>query len=257
MRDIPRVMQGRPQAVRVPSMHSMMRPLLAALVMGALLSVLLHQAWGAAACPGAPAVATASAKCAKPAHDTAKATAAPIAVVGAAQAAQSWKTVLEPLSVGGWSYISDGPGENPSAIYASTHNLLHNGNVVTAWMRWEFARPQAEVYPLHYLSAVTREELDCDARSYRRAAVIYYTRNNLQDKGPSFTELDDDTTWKLAIPGSAPDAMLNWACALPTAHATATSGKAVAAGKVAKTPVAAASSAPAAAPVGTDLHTSR
>jgi hypothetical protein len=201
-------------------------------------------------------VATASTKCAKAAHSTAKATAAPIAVAGAAEAALSCKTEHEPLNVGGWSYISDGPNENPSAIYASTHNLLHNGNVVTAWMRWEFARAQAEVYPLHYLSAVTREELDCDARSYRRAAVIYYTRNNLEDKGPSFTELDDDTTWKLAIPGSAPDAMLNWACALPTAHATATSGKAAAATKVAKTPVA-ASSAPAVAPVGTDLHTSR
>ncbi len=256
MRDIPRVMQRRPQAVAAPFTNSLTRPLLAALVMGALLSLLLQQAWGAAACPGAPAVATASAKCAKPAHGTAKATAAPIAVSDAADPAVSWKTVLEPLSVGGWSYISDGPSENPSAIYASTHNLLHNGNVVTAWMRWEFSRPQAEVYPLHYLSAVTREELDCDARSYRRAAVIYYTRNNLQDKGPSFTELDDDTTWKLAIPGSAPDAMLNWACALPTAHATVTSGKAAAAGKVAKAPVV-ASSAPAPAPVGTDLHTSR
>jgi hypothetical protein len=255
MRDIPRPMQGRPQAVAAPLTNPLTRSVLAALVMGAVLMLFLHQAWGAAACPGAPAVATAAAKCAKAAHSTAKATAAPIAVADATPAAVSWKTVLEPLNVGGWSYISDGPSENPSAIYASGHNLLHNGNVVTAWMRWEFARPQAEVYPLHYLSAVTREELDCDARSYRRAAVIYYTRNNLQDKGPSFTELDDDTTWKLAIPGSAPDAMLNWACTLPSAHATVTSGK-TAAAKVAKATVP-ASSAPAAAPVGTDLHTSR
>jgi hypothetical protein len=189
----------------------------------------------------------------------AKVSAAPLVAV--APAASGWKSVLDPLPAGGWTYISDGPAENPSAVYASAHSIMHNGNVVTAWIRWEFARPQAEVYPLHYLSAVTREELDCDARSYRRAGVVYYTRNNLQEKGPSFTALDDDTTWKQAIPGSEPDAMLNWGCTLAAAPAHGP-----AAAKPAKTPrapkaeppSAASSSAPAAAASsGTDLHTVR
>jgi hypothetical protein len=229
-----------------------------ALIMGVILTLFLHQAWGAAACPGATVATMAGTKCTK-SHGAAKVTASPtVATTAAPSAVSSWKTVLDPLSAGGWAYISDGPGENPSAVYASTHNVLHNGNVVTAWMRWEFSHPQAEVYPLHYLSAVTREELDCDARSYRRAAVIYYTRNNLQEKGPSFTELDDDTTWKLAIPGSEPDAMLNWGCTQPAAHASSVAAKSAAAAKVIAAPVAAAaSSAPAAAPAGTDLHTAR
>jgi hypothetical protein len=180
------------------------------------------------------------------------------------EVAGSWKAVLEPLSGGGWAFISDGPVENPSAVYASTHNVLHDGNVVTAWMRWEFSRPQAEVYPLHYLSAVTREQLDCDGRSYRRAAVIYYARNNLQEKGPSFTALDDDTTWKQAIPGTEAEAMLNWGCPVPAAKATnvksAETAKTTGAAKPAASP-AANSSAPAAATAtptaGTDLHTLR
>lgn len=170
---------------------------------------------------------------------------------------ESWKSVLEPLHGGGWAFISDGPVENPSAVYASTHNVLHDGDVVTAWMRWEFSRPQAEVYPLHYLSAVTREQLDCDARTYRRAAVIYYTHNNLQEKGPSFTALDDDTTWKQAIPGTEADAMLNWGCA-PAAVKVHALMPAVAKSAKAATPAAAPSSAPVAPPSGaTDVHTAR
>ncbi len=233
-----------------------------ALTVGVLLTLSLHQARGAAACPAATAATAATAKCGKVVHAKSNVTVAPAVVASAAAPpATSWKTVLDPLSAGGWAYISDGPAENPSAVYASTHNVQHNGNVVTAWMRWEFSRPQAEVYPLHYLSAVTREELDCDARSYRRAAVMYYTRNNLQEKGPSFTALNDDTTWKLAIPGSEPDAMLNWGCAPPAAHASPASTKAAHAAKAAaalataSSAPAAASSAPAALAPTTDLHT--
>jgi hypothetical protein len=201
-------------------------PLLAALAVGVVLMSLQPRAWGQPAAKAPPAVGIAG-----------------------------WKSVLDPLSAGGWSFISDGPTENPSVVYASTHNVLRDGNVVTAWMRWEFSLPQAEVYPLHYLSAVTREELDCDARSYRRAAVFYYMRNNLREKGPSFTALNDDTTWKPAIPGTEPDAMLNWGCTAPAA-AHAKRVKSAAAGK-AGAPAAAVSSAPAAATSGTTVHTLR
>jgi hypothetical protein len=228
--------------------------------MGAVLLLTLQPAWGASACPPLSSAPSASApsgvaKCVKPATRKVKVAVALVTPDPAAMsgATASWKSVLDPLSAGGWSYISDGPPENPSAVYASTHNVLHNGNVVTAWMRWEFSRPQAEVYPLHYLSAVTREELDCDARSYRRAGVIYYVRNNLQEKGPSFMELADDTTWKQAIPGTEADAMLNWGCvAAATAKASApATAKATAS-------IAAASSAPAAPVSGaTDVHTVR
>jgi hypothetical protein len=232
-----------------------------------LLTLFVRGALGATGCTPAPAASTTSTpQCVKAVNGTpkskAKVSVAPAAAaVATAVAVPSWKSVLDPLPAGGWNYISDGPADNPSAVYASTHSIMHNGNVVTAWMRWEFARPQAEVYPLHYLSAVTREELDCDARSYRRAAVVYYTRNNLLEKGSSFTALNDDTTWKQAIPGSEPDAMLNWGCTLATVpeHSSAPA-KAAKAAKAPKAdpPTGASSSAPAAAPAsGTDLHTAR
>jgi hypothetical protein len=244
----------------------------------AALWLVFGRAWGAAACPeqtsgpitragsadraslsSAPAASPPGPQCAKAVKTatTTKVSAAPTAVAMAVPAAEtSWTSTLDPLNAGGWTLIAGGPSENPSALYVSSHNVLHNGNVVTAWMRWEYSRPQGEVYPLHYLSAVTHEELDCDGRSYRRAAVIYYMRNNLREKGPSFTELDDDTTWKLAIPGSEADAMLNWGCTAPPPPA---SHHAPPVPKEKAAPHAAASSAPtSSAPSGgLDLHTVR
>ncbi|HEV2701584.1 MAG TPA: surface-adhesin E family protein [Steroidobacteraceae bacterium] len=253
---------------------------LAVPLVGAVLIFALHDARGATACPppsiaGSPNALTTSrpvssapstrARCIKPAPSAATvAVSAVTASPPAAPVATTWKSVLDPLSKGGWAYITDGPPENPSAVYASSHSVVHDGNVVTAWMRWEFSRPQAEVYPLKYLSAVTREELDCDARSYRRSAVIYYIRNNLQEKGPSFTALDDDTTWKQAIPGTEADAMLNWGCAPPakvktvTPAATEKSAKASKASAAPAAPSSAPSSAPGALPnVATEVHTVR
>jgi hypothetical protein len=254
----------------VPPTSSLPPPGLGALGLAVVLTLFFHGASGATGCTSAPPASTASSpQCIKAVNSTpkakAKVLAAPLAAaVAAPVAAPSWKSVLDPLPAGGWKYLSDGPAENPSAVYASIHSIMHNGNVVTAWMRWEFARPQAEVYPLHYLSAVTREELDCDARSYRRAAVVYYTHNNLQEKGPSFTALDDDTTWKQAIPGSEPDAMLNWGCTLPAGPDHSPAAPKVAKAPKAQSPTGAPSSAPAsssapaaAASSGTDLHTVR
>lgn len=236
-------------------MRALVTPLLGA---GLLLS--LQVAWGANACPPASSAPRAATKCKKPPDSVAVAT-APAVIPSPAAApvvTPSWKSVLDPLSAGGWAYIADGPPENPSAVYASTHDVLHDGNVVTAWIRWEFSRPQAEVYPLHYLSAVTREELDCDSRTYRRAAIFYYVRNNLQEKGPSFTALRDDTTWKQAIPGTEADAMLNWGCKPQTVKVKleAPAVAKAAASKPAKVP-AAGSSAPAPSSGASDVHTAR
>lgn len=254
-----------------------MRLFLAAVSLAVLLIPGRDRAWGATACPPAAA----GTQCPKAVKGTAKAPPAAAAAVTVAAidaatadatAAPSWKSALDPLAAGGWVLITDGPIDNPSEVYASTHSVLHNGNVVTAWIRWEYSRIQAEVYPLHYQSAVTHEELDCDARTYRRAAVFFYRRNNLQDKALQFTALNDDTTWKLAIPGTEADAMLNWACVPPAvAHHAVLETKAgdkpsderaakAGAKATAGTPgavAAAPSSAPAAAGGGIDLHTNR
>jgi hypothetical protein len=268
-------------------------PFLVIAVLTGMLLLGVTRASGATACPQAVATST---QCPKPVKAAAKSPTAksPAAKASAAVAvavvavdpdpiATSWKSTLDPLSPGGWVMVTDGPVDNPSVVYASTHNVLHNGNVVTAWIRWEYLRIQAEIYPLHYQSAVTHEELDCDSRTYRRAAVFYYRRNNLQDKALQFTALNDDTTWKLAIPGTEGDAMLNWACAPPAvAHRTVFESKvdkktadaaddnpddkpaAKAGAKTAarkKAGAAAASSAPSSAPAATaggiDLHTNR
>ena len=240
-------------------------------ILGAVLILALQDARGGSACPppsiaGSPNALTTSrpassapgahTRCIKPASPAAAAPAPPPAPAAPPAVSPSWKSVLDPLSAGGWSYIADGPPENPSAVYASSHNILHDGNVVIAWMRWEFSRPQGEVYPLHYLSAVTREELDCDARSYRRSSVFYYLRNNLQEKGPAITALRDDTTWRQAIPGTEADAMLSWGCK-PVASKVSLVKPAAEKSAKAKTSAAPAanSSAPAASSGPTETHT--
>ena len=233
------------RVVAAPRSSSLTPSRVAALALAVCLILGLNRARGATACPhSAPVVpcATAATAAAK-----APAVAAVTVAAGPAADAPAWKSTLDPLSAGGWVLITDGPVDNPSVVYASTHNVLHNGNVVTAWVRWEYSRIQAEIYPLHYQSAVTHEELDCDARAYRRAAVFYFRRNNLQDKALQFTALNDDTTWKLAIPGTEGDAMLNWACATPARRA--------ADGKPSARPGSAAAAPPAGG--GIDLHTTR
>jgi hypothetical protein len=241
------------------------RFMVAAFLVVALLVVVQNRVWGATACPSS----SPGTQCPKAVKTTAKAPAVAAVTVVAAEAspiATSWKSTLDPLSAGGWALITDGPVDNPSVVYASTHNVLHNGNVVTAWIRWEYSRIQAEIYPLHYQSAVTREELDCDARTYRRAAVFYYRRNNLQDKALQFTALNDDTNWKLAIPGTEGDAMLTWACAPPPAAHHDLAEARVLARKItdkagdkpdASTAAGKSGAATPAAPGGIDLHTAR
>lgn len=246
------------RVVAAARFDSLTRFMATALLAAALLILVQNPAWGAAACPPSPA----GTPCPKPVKTTAKAPAAAavsVAADGPAAVVAPWKDTLDPLPAGGWVLITDGPVDNPSVVYASTHNVLHNGNVVTAWIRWEYSRIQAEIYPLHYQSAVTHEVLDCDARTYRRAAVYFYRRNNLQDKALQFTALNDDTTWKLAIPGTEGDAMLNWACApVPVAHHDLAEARVLAKRMTDK--AAAPSSAPSAAPAaagGIDLHTNR
>jgi hypothetical protein len=252
------------RVVAASRFNSLTPPMVAALGTAALLVLVLNRAWGATACPQA----IASTQCPKTVRAAVKAPAAAAVTVVAtapAPAPASWKSALDPLSAGGWVLVTDGPVDNPSVVYASTHNVLHNGNVVTAWVRWEYSRIQAEIYPLHYQSAVTHEELDCDSRTYRRAAVFYYRRNNLQDNALQFTALDDDTTWKLAIPGTEGDAMLDWACAPPAvAHHTVSGAKTAASksgagksGAAAAAPSSAPTPAPSAAGGGIDLHTNR
>ena len=257
--------QRRLRVVTIPH-----RPLLPALIAAGLTAVLvlvMQRAWGeAAACapaagsscpapPGKPLAKPLSKPAMKPAGIAPKVKiSASAAVVVAGPPPGSFAATLDPLQGGGWVFISEGPPENPSAVYASSHGMQHIGNVVTAWIRWEFARPQAEVYPLHYLSAVTREELDCDAREYRRAGVFYYARNDLQQKEVAFTALNDDTTWKPAIPGSEGDAMLTWGCPTATAD-TKTAAKPARSARSAA-PSSAPDAAPSSAPAQ-DLHTVR
>jgi hypothetical protein len=89
-------------------------------LMGAVLILSLQHAWGASACPPLSSAPSAPAKCVRPATRKVKVAVAPVTPDPAAVSGvpASWKSVLDPLSAGGWTYISDGPPENPSAVYA-------------------------------------------------------------------------------------------------------------------------------------------
>jgi hypothetical protein len=123
----------------------------------------------------------------------------------------AWVRTLDPMSSGGWEFRSVAT-DGSSAIFSSTHQLKRSGQIVTVWMRHEFAEPQAgDGGP--YLSAVEKAQYDCKKEQARSLVVIYYTDNNIQG-GEQTEEADGkNTPWNAVVPGTRDEANFLWACA--------------------------------------------
>jgi hypothetical protein len=123
----------------------------------------------------------------------------------------AWVRTLDPMTSGGWEFRSVAT-DGSWAIFSSTHQLKRSGQVVTVWMRHEYAEPQlGDGGP--YLSAVEKEQYDCKKEQARSLMVIYYAANNIQ--GSDQTEEADgkNTPWNAIVPGTRDEASFLWACA--------------------------------------------
>ena len=122
----------------------------------------------------------------------------------------AWVRTLDPMTSGGWEFRSVAT-DGSWAIFTSTHQFKRSGQVVTLWMRNEYAEPQlGEGEP--YLSAVEKAQYDCKKEQSRRLLVIYYAVNNIQ--GSEQTEEADgkNTPWNPIVPGTRDESNFLWAC---------------------------------------------
>jgi len=123
----------------------------------------------------------------------------------------AWVRTLDPMASGGWEFRSVAT-DGSWAIFSSTHQMKRSGQVVTVWMRHEYAEPQTGDSGA-YLSAVEKEQYDCKKEQSRDLLVIYYAANNIQ--GNAQTEEDDPKTapWNPIVPGTREETSFLWACA--------------------------------------------
>jgi hypothetical protein len=121
-----------------------------------------------------------------------------------------WVRTLDPMTSGGWEFRSVG-SDGSWAVFSSTHQLKREGQLVTIWMRHEYAEPQTGDDG-QYLSAVEKEEYDCKKQKSRTLMIVYYAANNIQ--GNQQTEEEDPKTaaWSAIIPGTRDETSFLWAC---------------------------------------------
>ncbi len=125
----------------------------------------------------------------------------------------SWFQSLEPLPNGGWKYFtSAGSAGHDVVVFVSTHDVLVQGTLVTAWFRWEYETAQLNGYTA-YKSAAERVEIDCTSDAMRDLATTYYSRNNFE--GASASQMTPATIaeWSPSVPGTIGEQMVNWGCA--------------------------------------------
>ncbi len=121
-----------------------------------------------------------------------------------------WVHTLDPMMSGGWEFRAvDNRGS--WATFSSTHQLKRSGQVVTVWLRQEYAEPQVgNTGP--YLSEVEKVQYDCKKEQTRDLLAVYYAANNVQ--GSQQTEESDpkNTPWNAIVPGTREETTFLWAC---------------------------------------------
>src|SRR5450755_2164879 len=128
----------------------------------------------------------------------------------------AWVRTLDPMAAGGWEFRAV-DGDGIWATFSSTHQVKRSGQVVTVWLRQEYAEPQAGIGG-RYLSVVDKSQYDCKKEQTRNLLIIYYTANNI--RGDAQTEEADPklTPWNPIVPGTHQESIFLWACALSHAR---------------------------------------
>jgi len=126
-------------------------------------------------------------------------------------APMGWVRTLDPMSAGGWEFravATDGSW----ATFSSTHQIKRSGQVVTVWLREEYAEPQTGGGS-PYSSLVEKAQYDCKKEQTRDLLVIYYSGNNIQGSEQTDESDPKDTPWTAIVPGTRDELNFQWACA--------------------------------------------
>ena len=108
-----------------------------------------------------------------------------------------------------WEWIETYPEQ---VYFATRHEAVQKGDVVSMWMRIEYKFPQS---PLAHKSALSHDDWNCKTRERSTSGVFFYKWNNLQndkDEPEHSTELL--RTWEKVAPGTVGETLLNFACGI-------------------------------------------
>jgi hypothetical protein len=122
----------------------------------------------------------------------------------------AWVRTLDPMASGGWEFRSVAT-DGSWAVFSSTHQFKRSGQIVTVWMRHEYAETQtADGGP--YLSAVEKTQFDCKKDQSRNLLVVYYSANNIQGNEQTDEADAKNTPWSPIVPGTRDESNFLWAC---------------------------------------------
>jgi hypothetical protein len=122
----------------------------------------------------------------------------------------AWVRTLNPMTAGGWEFRAVA-NDGSWATYSTTHQMKRGGQLVTVWLRQEYAEPQVGNNG-QYSSVVEKVQYDCAKERARPLLLIYYAENNIQGSEQS-EEADTKTaTWNAIVPGTRDEFNFLWAC---------------------------------------------
>jgi hypothetical protein len=127
----------------------------------------------------------------------------------------AWVHTLDPMTTGGWQFRTVA-GDGSWAAYSTDHQLTRKGQLVSVWLRQEYAEPQQGGGSELYMSTVENVQYDCAKNRVRALVVIYYTENNIRGSEDSEQSDPKEAPWSPIVPGTLAELNYQWACAAKT-----------------------------------------
>jgi hypothetical protein len=122
----------------------------------------------------------------------------------------AWVRTLDPMAAGGWEFRAVA-NDGSWADYSTNHQMKRSGQLVTVWLRQEYAEPQMGING-KYMSVVQKVQYDCGKERAHLLLVVYYADNNLHG-GEQSEEADaKNPIWNAIVPGTRDEFNFLWAC---------------------------------------------
>lgn len=106
-----------------------------------------------------------------------------------------------------WEWIETYPEQ---VYFATRHDAVREGDMVTMWTRVEYKHPQN---PLNHRSSVSRDQWDCKNRRRSTKGLVFYKFNNLEDETPE-RSTNPLQYWENVEKGTVGETLLNFACSI-------------------------------------------
>jgi hypothetical protein len=135
--------------------------------------------------------------------------AAQITTVPMKGAGNEWVKQLDLRGRMDWEWIETYPEQ---VYFATRHDSLRKGDVVTMWTRVEYKHAQN---PLAHRSALSKDDWDCAKRQRSTSGVFFYKWNNLQtDRETPERSTNLLRSWEKIETGTIGETLLNFACSI-------------------------------------------